>query len=39
MAKIGERYQTADWKSEKHVPVIECPPDPSLQGENKELFV
>jgi superoxide reductase len=25
MAKIGERYQTADWKSEKHVPVIECP--------------
>ena len=25
MAKIGEQYQTADWKSEKHVPVIECP--------------
>ena len=25
MAKIGEMYQTADWKSEKHVPVIECP--------------
>jgi superoxide reductase len=25
MAKIGEFYQTADWKSEKHVPVIECP--------------
>jgi superoxide reductase len=25
MAKIGELYQTADWKSEKHVPVIECP--------------
>jgi superoxide reductase len=24
MAKIGELYQTADWKSEKHVPVIEC---------------
>jgi superoxide reductase len=25
MAKIGEKIQTADWKSEKHVPVIECP--------------
>ncbi|MDA8140854.1 MAG: class II SORL domain-containing protein [Desulfobacteraceae bacterium] len=25
MAKIGELYQTADWKLEKHVPVIECP--------------
>jgi superoxide reductase len=25
MAKIGEQYQTADWKSEKHVPVIDCP--------------
>ncbi len=23
--KIGEVYQTADWKTEKHVPVIECP--------------
>jgi len=22
--KIGEQYQTADWKTEKHVPVIEC---------------
>ncbi len=22
---IGERIQTADWKKEKHVPVIECP--------------
>ncbi len=22
--KIGEAFQTADWKSEKHVPVIEC---------------
>ena len=22
--KIGERIQQADWKSEKHVPVIEC---------------
>jgi superoxide reductase len=25
MAKIGDRFQSADWKSEKHVPVIECP--------------
>ena len=24
MAQFGELYQTADWKSEKHVPVIEC---------------
>ena len=23
--KVGELYQTADWKTEKHVPVIECP--------------
>jgi superoxide reductase len=23
--KIGELHQTADWKTEKHVPVIECP--------------
>ena len=25
MANIGEQFQTADWKSEKHVPVIDCP--------------
>ena len=25
MTQITELYQTADWKSEKHVPVIECP--------------
>jgi superoxide reductase len=25
MKKIGEEFQSADWKSEKHVPVIECP--------------
>jgi superoxide reductase len=24
MAKMGEFYQSADWKTEKHVPVIEC---------------
>lgn len=25
MGKLGEHIQTADFKSEKHVPVIECP--------------
>ena len=25
MKQFGELYQTADWKIEKHVPVIECP--------------
>jgi superoxide reductase len=34
MAKLGERVQTADWKSEKHVPVIECPD----QVKKDELF-
>ncbi len=24
MPSFGELYQSADWKSEKHVPVIEC---------------
>jgi len=24
MAKIGELFKTDDWKTEKHVPVIEC---------------
>ncbi len=23
--QVGELFQTADWKTEKHVPVIECP--------------
>lgn len=23
-SSIGEKIQTADWKGEKHVPVIEC---------------
>jgi superoxide reductase len=32
--KVGEIYQTADWKTEKHVPVIECPD--AVQAE--ELF-
>ncbi len=25
MASLGEKLQQADWKSEKHAPVIECP--------------
>lgn len=25
MAKIGDMYKQADWKTEKHVPVIQCP--------------
>jgi superoxide reductase len=25
MKQLAELFQTADWKTEKHVPVIECP--------------
>lgn len=25
MKQFGELFQTADWKTEKHVPAIECP--------------
>ena len=25
MTQLGEYFQSADWKKEKHVPVIECP--------------
>jgi superoxide reductase len=25
MGKIGDLFKTDDWKSEKHVPVIDCP--------------
>lgn len=25
MKKLGELFKSADWKTEKHVPVIECP--------------
>ncbi len=34
MAKLNEHIQTADWKEEKHVPVIDCP----VQVKAKELF-
>ena len=30
MAKVGDLVQTADWKSEKHVPVIDCPDSVAL---------
>ena len=25
VVKIGDKIQEADWKKEKHVPVIDCP--------------
>lgn len=36
--RLGERIQTADWKKEKHVPVIECP-DEVRAGEFFEVKV
>lgn len=36
--KLGERIQSADWKKEKHVPVIECP-DEVDSGEFFEVKV
>ncbi|MBC7264167.1 MAG: Neelaredoxin [Chloroflexi bacterium] len=38
MATLGERIQSADWKKEKHVPVIECP-DQVKPGEFFEVKV
>ena len=38
MAELGARIQTADWKKEKHVPVIECP-DQVKAGELFEVKV
>ena len=38
MAELGERIQSADWKKEKHVPVIECP-DTVPAGELFEVKV
>ena len=34
MAKLGDNIKTADWKTEKHVPVIEC----TNQVNEGELF-
>ena len=36
--KLGDRIRTADWKKEKHVPVIECP-DQVKAGELFEVKV
>ncbi len=38
MANLGERIQSADWKKEKHVPVVECP-DQVKPGEAFEVRV
>ena len=38
MKTLGEHIQRADWKSEKHVPVIECP-DSVKKEENFEVKV
>jgi superoxide reductase len=38
MVKLGERIQEADWKKEKHVPIIDCP-DTVTAGELFEVNV
>lgn len=38
MKPIGELFQTADWKAEKHVPVIELLSKPK-KGENIKIMV
>ncbi|MBN1834649.1 MAG: class II SORL domain-containing protein [Spirochaetales bacterium] len=38
VAKIGEQFQSADWKQEKHSPVIECP-DSAKAGEKFQVTV
>ncbi len=38
MKDLGSNIQKADWKTEKHVPVIECP-DSVRAGENFEVTV
>ncbi len=38
MKKLGELFQTSDWKTEKHVPVIECP-DSVKSGEKFGITV
>ena len=38
MKKLGGLFQEADWKSEKHVPAIECP-DAVKSGEPFEIRV
>jgi len=36
MKQFGRLFQSADWKMEKHVPVIECA-DKVKDGENVEV--
>jgi superoxide reductase len=38
MKQLGELFQTADWKAEKHVPVIEMPAE-AKKGENIKMSV
>lgn len=38
MKKLGELFQTSDWKTEKHVPVIECP-ETAKAGEMFDITV
>lgn len=38
MKKLGALFQEADWKSEKHVPVIECPDSVKI-GESFEIKI
>ena len=38
MAKLGDQFQSADWKQEKHSPVIECP-DSAKAGEKFHIAV
>jgi desulfoferrodoxin (superoxide reductase-like protein) len=38
MKKFGEVFQSADWKTEKHIPVIECP-DSVKSGEKFRISV
>jgi superoxide reductase len=38
MAAIGDLFQSADWKAEKHVPVIECP-DEIKKGEMVKVTI
>ena len=38
MAKLGDQIQQADWKAEKHVPVIECD-DAVAAGESLTVTV
>jgi len=38
MPKLGDQVQSADWKQEKHSPVIECP-DSVKAGEKFQVTV